>query len=61
LPEAPTFDGIANRPGMSAKAILLWMKTQHPTMPNIALERDDLSDVIAYILSHKGEGRSDNQ
>jgi mono/diheme cytochrome c family protein len=61
VPEAPVFDEIANMPGMSAKALLVWMQTQHPTMPNITLERDDLMDVIAYILSRKDKGRSDNQ
>jgi hypothetical protein len=38
---------------MLAKALLEWMQTVHPTMPNITLEREDLMDVIAYILSHK--------
>ena len=51
--EATAFDEIAIEPGMSAKALLVWMQTQHPTMPNITLEREDLIDVIAYILSHK--------
>jgi mono/diheme cytochrome c family protein len=60
MPEAPAFDEIANMAGMSAKALLVWMQTQHPTMPNIPLERDDLLDVIAYILSHKGQDRSGN-
>jgi mono/diheme cytochrome c family protein len=59
VPEAPAFDEIANR--MSAKAILVWMQSRHPTMPNITLEREDLMDVIAYILSHTDKGRSDNQ
>ena len=53
VPEATAFDEIAIEPGMSAKALLVWMQTQHPTMPNITLEREDLIDVIAYILSHK--------
>lgn len=59
VPEAPAFDEIANR--MSAKALLVWMQSRHPTMPNITLEREDLIDVIAYILSRKDKGRSDNQ
>ncbi len=61
VPEATAFDEIANRPGMSAKALLVWMQTRHPTMPNITLEREDLMDVIAYILSRKDKARSDNQ
>jgi mono/diheme cytochrome c family protein len=53
VPEATAFDEIVSEPGMSAKALLVWMQTLHPTMPNITLEREDLMDVIAYILSHK--------
>jgi mono/diheme cytochrome c family protein len=53
VPEATAFDEIASEPRMSAKALLVWMQTLHPTMPNITLEREDLMDVIAYILSHK--------
>jgi hypothetical protein len=59
VPEATTFDEIANMPEMSAKALLVWMQTQHPTMPNITLERDDLMDVIAYILSRRDKGQFD--
>ncbi len=53
MPEATAFTEIASETGMSAKALLVWMQTLHPTMPNITLEREDLMDVIAYILSHK--------
>jgi len=61
VPEAIPFDEIANTPEMSAKSLLVWMQTRHPTMPNITLEQEDLIDVIAYILSRKDKGRSDNQ
>jgi len=57
--KAPAFDEIANV--MPAEAILMWMKTTHPTMPNITLEQEDLMDVIAYILSLKSKSRSGNQ
>lgn len=59
VPEAPAFDKIANI--MSAGAIFVWMQTTHPTMPNITLEQQDLSDVIAYISTLKDESRSGNQ
>ena len=51
--QATTFREIADVPGMSSAALLVWMQTQHPTMPDIALEGEDLMDVIAYILSFK--------
>jgi cytochrome c len=57
--EAPAFDQIANT--MSAEAILTWMQTKHPKMPNITLEREDLTDVIAYILSLKANSRQQGQ
>jgi mono/diheme cytochrome c family protein len=59
VPEATAFDEIANV--KSAEALLEWMQTTHPTMPNITLEQEDLSDVIAYILSLKANSRSGNQ
>jgi mono/diheme cytochrome c family protein len=59
VPKATAFDQIANV--MSADAILMWMRTTHPMMPNITLEQEDLIDVIAYILSLKAKSRSGNQ
>lgn len=53
LPRAPRFEDIANTPGMTSRALVVWMRTSHPfrTMPHIVLERDELDDVIAYIRS----------
>jgi mono/diheme cytochrome c family protein len=57
LPGATRFEDIANTPGMTARALYVWMRTSHPlrTMPLIVLEREELGDVIAYIrsLSHQ--------
>jgi mono/diheme cytochrome c family protein len=50
---APTFKEIANRPGMTGTALVVWMQTEHPTMPNLVLEQDDLDNVVAYILTLK--------
>jgi hypothetical protein len=41
---------------MSAKALLVWMQTKHPTMPNLVSERQNLMNAIAYILSLKERG-----
>ena len=53
LPRAPRFEDIANTPGMTSRALVVWMRTSHPfrTMPHIVLDRDELEDVIAYIRS----------
>lgn len=60
VPWATTFSEIANIEGMSANALLIWMNVLHPTMPNITPNRNDLKNVIAYIVSQKDSGRSKN-
>ena len=34
--------------------IRVWIETYHPTMPNIVVDKQDMLNVIAYILSLKG-------
>ena len=48
---APTFEHIANIPGMNSAALTAALRTSHESMPNIIIKGNDLSDVIAYILS----------
>ena len=48
---APTFERIANIPGMNSAALTAALRTSHETMPNVIIKGTDLSDVIAYILS----------
>lgn len=54
LPEATRFREVADRPGMTGTALRVWMETYHPTMPNIIVDKPDMLNVIAYILSLKG-------
>jgi mono/diheme cytochrome c family protein len=54
LPEATRFRSVADRPGITATALQVWMQTSHPTMPNIIVAPKDMRNVIAYILSLKG-------
>ena len=53
LPQAPTFQSVADTPGMTEMALTVWLQSAHPgkTMPNIVLEPDDLRNVVAYIRS----------
>jgi len=51
LPQATTFQSIADTPGMTELALTVWLQSSHPTMPNIVLEPDDMRNVIAYIRS----------
>jgi hypothetical protein len=48
---APTFEHMANTPGMNSAALAAALRTSHESMPNIIITGGDLSDVIAYILS----------
>ena len=48
---APSFEHIANTPGMNSAALTAALRTSHESMPNIIIKGNDLSDVIAYILS----------
>jgi mono/diheme cytochrome c family protein len=50
---APRFEVIANTPGMTATAVSAALLTSHRTMPNLILNADERSDIIAYILSLK--------
>lgn len=54
LPEATRFREVADRPGMTGTALAVWLQTSHPTMPNIIIEKQDMLNVITYILSLKG-------
>ena len=47
----PTFATVANTPGMTRTALVVWMQTSHPEMPDLIVEPQDLDNVIAYILS----------
>jgi mono/diheme cytochrome c family protein len=46
-----TFKEIANTPGMTRTALIVWFQTPHPNMPNLILAPSDRDDIIAYILS----------
>ena len=52
--KATRFREVADRPGMTGTALRVWIETYHPTMPNIVVDKQDMLNVIAYILSLKG-------
>lgn len=54
MPKATRFREVADRPGMTGTALRVWIETYHPTMPNIVVDKQDMLNVIAYILSLKG-------
>jgi len=50
---APTFDDIANVPGMTSQALIVALRTPHRSMPNLVIKGRDAEDLVAYILSLK--------
>jgi len=46
---APTFEKIANMPGMNLMAFDVWMRTGHPTMPMLKLDASQTEDVSAWL------------
>jgi mono/diheme cytochrome c family protein len=56
LYEAPTFQSVADTPGMTEMALSVWLQSSHPTMPNIVLSQDEMRNVVAYIHSLKSGG-----
>jgi mono/diheme cytochrome c family protein len=50
-PDAPSFVSVANTPGMSERALIVWLQSSHPTMPNIMVPVEDRDNVVAYIMS----------
>ena len=50
---APSFERIANDPGMTSAALTAALRTSHETMPNVVIKGNDIGDLVAYILSLK--------
>jgi hypothetical protein len=47
----PSFTAVANSPGMTETAVIVWLRTPHPTMPNLIIAPRDQRDLGAYIMS----------
>lgn len=54
---APDFSVVANTPGMTERAIRVWLQTSHPTMPNFMIPEDARDDLVSYIMSLKISGK----
>jgi mono/diheme cytochrome c family protein len=52
-PNAPRFEIIAGVSGMSSAALHAALQTSHRSMPNILLDADQMTNIVAYILSLK--------
>jgi mono/diheme cytochrome c family protein len=49
--KAPAFSTIAAMPSTTTQSLDVFLRTSHPTMPNLILSGTDRGDLIAYILS----------
>ena len=49
----PSFSEIAVEPSATAMSLRVFLRTPHPTMPNLILDADELDDLVGYILSMK--------
>ena len=47
--QAPPFSEIAEKPGLTAASIALFLLHPHPPMPDMNLTRNEASDLAAYI------------
>jgi mono/diheme cytochrome c family protein len=55
-PASPTFKTVADTPGITRTALSVFLQSPHPTMPNLIVQGEDADNLIAYILSLKGDG-----
>jgi len=49
--DVPTFAAIARRKDLPESLLAAFLTTPHPPMPNMALSRQEIADVLAYIRS----------
>jgi len=49
--DVPTFASIARREDLPESLLAAFLSTPHPRMPNMALSRQEIADVLAYIRS----------
>lgn len=56
-PELPSFQTVADQPGITERALAVWLTNPHPNMPNFILPQADRDNVIAYIVSLKSVSR----
>ena len=50
-PDAPSFYAVSAMPSTTRMSLEVWMKSTHPTMPNLILSAEEIDNVVAYILS----------
>jgi mono/diheme cytochrome c family protein len=54
-PVAPSFLDISRMPSTNELAIKVFLRSSHPTMPNIILSPEEIDSVAAYIVGLAGK------
>ncbi|MBI1362270.1 MAG: cytochrome C [Alphaproteobacteria bacterium] len=54
-PNAPSFQSVANMPGMTRIALNVWLHTSHPTMPQLIVDPYRIDDLAAYMATLKSD------
>jgi len=52
-PDAPSFADVAAEPSITEYMLRVFLKTPHPTMPNLIIKSNDVDDLVSYIMSLK--------
>jgi mono/diheme cytochrome c family protein len=50
---APDFARVANQPSTTELALKVFLRSSHPSMPNLVLTPEQSDDIVSYILSLK--------
>jgi mono/diheme cytochrome c family protein len=50
-PRAAPFGKIVRTPGMNGRALTVWLSSVHKDMPDFIIEKNDMKNLIAFILS----------
>lgn len=53
--KATPFQLIADTPGINERALLVFFRTPHQSMPNLVIAGEEADNIIAYILSLKAD------
>ena len=53
-PLAPTFEMIADTPGMTATALSVALRSSHQVMPDLILSSEEIAAIGAYLQTLKG-------
>jgi cytochrome c len=48
---APDFAAVANMPSTTELSVKVFLRSSHPSMPNLVLTPEQTSDIASYILS----------